>query len=58
MHWPKPGALHYHVQLGLPDKGHTVKGLVVSAFGPAKWSGPTLPSDGRSCPLEHILVVP
>ena len=23
------GAIHYHVRLGLPDKGHAIKGLVV-----------------------------
>ena len=25
----KIGTPHYHAQLGLPDKGHTIKGLVV-----------------------------
>ena len=29
MHWPKTGATHYHAQLGLPDKGRAIKGLVV-----------------------------
>ncbi len=27
--WPQAGATHYHIQLGLPDKGHANKGLVV-----------------------------
>ena len=26
---PKTGATHYHAQLGLPDKGRTIKELVV-----------------------------
>ena len=26
---PKTGATHYHAQLGLPDKGRVIKGLVV-----------------------------
>ena len=29
MHWPQTGATHYHAQLGLPDKGRAIKGLVV-----------------------------
>ena len=29
MSWPQTGATHYHVHLGLPDKGHAIKGLVV-----------------------------
>ena len=29
MPWPKTGATQYHAQLGLPDKGRTIKGLVV-----------------------------
>ncbi len=29
MPWPKTGATHYHAQLGLPDKSHAFKGLVV-----------------------------
>ena len=29
MPWPKTGATQYHVQLGLPDKGRAIKGLVV-----------------------------
>ncbi len=29
MPWPQTGTTHYHAQLGLPDKGRTVKGLVV-----------------------------
>ena len=29
MHWPKTGATQYHAQLGLPDKGRAIKGLVV-----------------------------
>ncbi len=40
------GATQYHAQLGLPDKGRTIKCLVVCndwdltrAFGPAKRSG-------------------
>ncbi len=28
MPWPKRGATHYHAQLGLPDKGLAIKGLV------------------------------
>ncbi len=29
MPWPQTGATQYHAQLGLPDKGCTIKGLVV-----------------------------
>ena len=29
MLWPKTGATQYHAQLGLPDKGRAIKGLVV-----------------------------
>ena len=29
MPWPQTGATQYHVQLGLPDKGRAIKGLVV-----------------------------
>ena len=29
MPWPKTFANHYHAQLGLPDKGHAIKELVV-----------------------------
>ena len=29
MPWPQIGATHYHVQLGLPDKGLAIKVLVV-----------------------------
>ncbi len=29
MPWPKTGATQYHAQLGLPDKGRAIKGLVV-----------------------------
>ncbi len=29
MHWPQTGATHYHAQLGPPDKGRAIKGLVV-----------------------------
>ncbi len=29
MPWPQTGATHYHAQLGLPDKGRAIKGLVV-----------------------------
>ena len=27
--WPKTGATQYNAQLGLPDKGRAIKGLVV-----------------------------
>ena len=33
MPWPKTGATQYHAQLGLPDKGRAIKGLVVSNNG-------------------------
>ena len=44
MPWPqKTGATHYHAQLGLPDKGHAIKGLVV-CWSMARindlWDGP------------------
>ena len=46
MPWPQTGATQYHAQLGLPDKGRTIKGLVVcndwNLNGPAKRSGPRL----------------
>ena len=29
MPWPQTGATQYHAQFGLPDKDHTIKGLVV-----------------------------
>ncbi len=29
MYWPQTGATHYHAQLGLPDKGRVINGLVV-----------------------------
>ena len=29
MPWFQTGATQYHEQLGLPDKGHAIKGLVV-----------------------------
>ncbi len=29
MPWPKTDATQYHAQLGLPDNGRTIKGLVV-----------------------------
>ena len=29
MPWPQTGATHYHPQLGNPDKGRAIKGLVV-----------------------------
>ena len=29
MPWPKTSATQYHAQLGLPDKGRAIKGLVV-----------------------------
>ena len=28
--WPQTGATQYNAQLGLPDKGRAIKGLVVS----------------------------
>ncbi len=30
MPWHKSGATHYHAQLGPPDKGRSIKGLIVS----------------------------
>ena len=29
MPWPRTGPTHYHAQLGLPDKGRVIKGLVI-----------------------------
>ena len=29
MPWPQTGTTQYHAQLGLPDKGRAIKGLVV-----------------------------
>ncbi len=29
MPWPPTGATHFHSQLGNPDKGHAIEGLVV-----------------------------
>ncbi len=29
MPWPTTGGTHYHAQLGLPDKGRAIKGMVV-----------------------------
>ena len=45
MPWHQTGATHYHAQLGLPDKGRAIKGLVICndlEFGPTKRSGPRL----------------
>ncbi len=48
MPWSQTGAVQYHAQLGLPDKGRAIKVLVVfiklgsKAFGPAKRSCPRL----------------
>ncbi len=48
MPWPWIGATYYHAHLGIPDKGRTIKGLVVcnsldvSLIGPAYRSSPTL----------------
>ena len=47
MPWPQTGATQYHAQLGLPDKGRAIKGLVVCklgtrAFVPTERSGPRL----------------
>ena len=50
MHWLETGAQHYNTQLGLLEKGRTIRGLVVGnnwdviGFGHAKRSGPTLSS--------------
>ena len=30
--WSKTGATHYHARLGLPDKGFTIRGLVVGVW--------------------------
>ncbi len=42
MPWPQTGATHYHAQLGLPDKGRLIKGLVVAivccCMAKIKWS--------------------
>ncbi len=41
MPWPQTGATQHHAQLGLPDKGHAIKWLIVCnklgyrAFEPA-----------------------
>ena len=29
VNWPQTGTTHSHAQLGLPDKGHAIKRLVV-----------------------------
>ncbi len=45
MPWPQTGVTHYHAQLGLPDKGRAIKGLVVCNdrdLEPAKRSVPRL----------------
>ena len=69
--WPKIGAAHYHTQLGLPDKGHAIKVLVVCyvvclgsigwVFGQAQgaWSGPLLWSgwlSGSSTATPHRFI--
>ncbi len=49
MPWTETGATHYHAQLGLPDKGRTIKGLVVCYvvfLGSIKWV--SRPSQGAS----------
>ncbi len=53
MPWPKPGATHYHAQLGHPDKDRVIKGLVVchgwdlEPCGHAKRFGPNQLSNQR-----------
>ncbi len=48
MPWPKTGATYHCAQLGLADKGLTIKGLVacnmaeIRTLGPAKRFGPML----------------
>ena len=48
MPWPQTGATQYHAQLGLPDKGRAIKGLVVynnwnlQPYDLLKRSGPRL----------------
>ena len=48
MPWPQTGATPYHAQLGFPDKGGAIKGLVVcnswdlEPWDLLKWSGPEL----------------
>ncbi len=31
-YWPETGATQYYAQLGLPDKGRAIKGLVVCNY--------------------------
>ena len=46
MPWPLTGANQYHAQLGLPDKGRAIRGLVVyndwdlEPFDLLKWGWP------------------
>ncbi len=50
MPWPKTGATQYHAQLGLPDNGRAIKGLIIchswdiiiEPWDLAKRSGPRL----------------
>ena len=39
MPWPLTGATHNQSELGLPDKGHAIKGLVVCNVGSLKGMG-------------------
>ncbi len=39
MPWPQTGATQYHAQLGLPDKGRAIKGLVVCNSWDVAWTG-------------------
>ncbi len=32
MPWPETGATYFHAHLELPDKGHTINGLVVNSL--------------------------
>ncbi len=56
MPWPQTGASHYHAQIGLPDKGRAIKGLVVwNSWDLDPWD--LLNGLALDCPLRYIVLV-
>ncbi len=55
MTWPQTGATQYNAQLGLPDKGLAIKGLVVCNYWDREpWDGLAL---GCYQPSPEVLIV-
>ncbi len=58
MPWPQTGAIHYHAQLALPDKGLAIKRLVVCYLA---WLGSMISGMGlwtsARCVVWSLVVV-